>query len=87
MADAKVAEVGEVDYVLTHCPPADALHAMCRSNLVAELYVDEYNLWLQRNIGDALTFKRWFFGHMHVDAPGMSPYTPLYDCVFELDGA
>lgn len=86
LADAKVAEVGRVDYVLTHCPPAGAFYEMCHSDLVAELYVDEYNLWLQSHVGDKLEFKRWFFGHMHVDNPRMHPYTPLYDYIFDLDG-
>ena len=86
LADKKIAEVGEVDFVLTHCPPSAALYEMCHDYLVAELQIDEYNLWLQAHIGDHLKFKRWFFGHMHVDQPWKQPYTPLYDCIFDLDG-
>lgn len=86
LADAKVAEMGEVDYVLTHCPPSEALYTMQHSNHSVGFFADEYNLWLQSNIADVLKFKRWFFGHMHIDAPWMHPYTPLYDCIFDLDG-
>ena len=86
LADAKIAEVGEVDYVLTHCPPSEALHELVHDSLIFDLNIDEYNLWLQRNVGDALRFKRWFFGHMHVDQPYSKPYTPLYDCIYDLDG-
>lgn len=86
MAIAKVAEVGEVDYVLTHCPPSQGLYNMADDFLTGSLFTDEYGLWLQNNIADKLQFKRWFFGHMHVDQPWLKPYTPLYDEIYDLDG-
>ena len=86
LAAAKIAEVGEVDYVLTHCPPSPALYELAESTVLYEMIVDEYNLWLGKEVVGKLKFKRWFFGHMHVDSPRKTPYTPLYDCIFDLDG-
>ena len=84
LAEAKVAEVGEVDYVLTHCPPASELLDLAVGvGLGAD--ADEYSEWLQEAVADRLVFKNWFYGHMHVDRWWRRPYTALYDVIYDLD--
>lgn len=84
LAEAKVAEVGEVDYVLTHCPPTEALLDLSlRVDIVAD--PDDYNDWLQEEVADRLKFRQWFYGHMHLDRWYWRPYTPLYDVIYDLD--
>ena len=83
-AQGKIAAVGGVDYVLTHCPPANELRALgAEAGFGAE--PDEYAEWLQAEVAGKLEFRRWFYGHMHVDLPAREPFTPLYHGVFDLD--
>ena len=84
MAREKVAEVGSVDYVLTHCPPSGELRDLGLA-LGFEPLQDEYAEWLQAEVAEKLAFGRWFYGHMHVDRPWARPYTALYDAIFDLD--
>ena len=85
-AEAKIAEVGVVDYVLTHCPPAQELRELaCDVDFPA--MSDKYNEWLQAEVADKLKFGQWFYGHMHLDRWHRRPYTPLFECIYDLDGA
>lgn len=85
LAEEKVAEVGSVDYVLTHCPPVEELHDLALA-FDFQAMPDEYAVWLQEKVAGRLGFERWFYGHMHIDRPWGKPYTALYDAVFDLDG-
>ena len=81
-ADA-IAEAGEVDYVLTHCPPAKELVAVSRKvGFTPEL--DAYSNWLQTEVADRLVFRRWFYGHLHLDMPDRRPFTPLFNEILAL---
>ena len=56
----------KVDYVITHDAPADIAE---RAIWIAHDFsreITEYNEWLQE-IADKLEFKKWFFGHYHMD--------------------
>lgn len=60
-----------VDYVLTHtCPTAVS------EQLFDELYPDSVSEFLE-SLED-LKFKRWFFGHMHLDMNVNNLFTGLY---------
>ena len=83
-AEDRIAEVGRVDYVLTHCPPARELEEIA-GRFGLEKRPDPYADWLQGEVADRLGFKRWFYGHMHVDLPARKPFTPLYEAVYDLD--
>lgn len=52
----------KVDYVLTHCTSASTT-ALIGGGLYGQ---DELTMYLQE-IKEKLTFKRWFFGHHHID--------------------
>ena len=73
----------KVDYVLTHCPPPQALYDILDFRDHMLVVKDEYTEWLQ-NIANQLDFKRWFYGHMHVDFPYVEPFTALYNDIVKL---
>ena len=81
--DTLVAQVGEVDYVLTHCPPLDAYNDLDFTGPFDK--PDEFMRWLQTHVADKLAFKRWFYGHMHADRPWDPRYAGLFDMVYDLD--
>lgn len=71
---------GQVDYIITHTAPYEVL---------AELGMDiadeeeEFVRYLE-DIRNGISFKRWFFGHLHMDED-LDEYTCLYDRVIELE--
>ena len=71
-----------VDVVLTHDGPAAAYYGVL-ANLGYS--PDKHSYWMDNNIRLACEFKRWYFGHIHVDAPDALPLTPLYNAIVELD--
>ena len=80
------AQVGEVDYVLTHCPPTGQ-YARYRARFPRFWGPDdEYTAWLEQHVEGAFAYKRWFFGHLHMDLPLDEPHTCLYNQIFDLDG-
>lgn len=83
-AEAKVAEVGKVDYVLTHCPPTREMDSLTRKLGIGKT-PDAYADWLDREVSMKLGYERWFYGHMHVDMPARKPFTPLYEVIYDLD--
>lgn len=79
-------EVGSVDYVLTHCPPTSC-YTWYRSRFPGFWGPDdEYNAWLEEHVEGVVGYKRWFFGHLHMDLPLDEPHTVLFNEVFDLDG-
>ena len=83
---AAAASCGEVDYVLTHCPPTGQYERYRARYPRFWGPHDEYTDWLEEHIEGVVAYKRWFFGHLHMDLPLDEPHTCLYNEVFDLDG-
>ena len=84
IADA-ARQVGEVDYVLTHCPPTG-----CYERYRARFSgfwgpSDEYTDWLQEHVEGVVRYRRWFYGHLHMDLPFDEPHTVLFNEIVDLD--
>ena len=79
-------QVGKVEYVLTHCPPTGQYERYRARYAGFWGPDDEYTAWLEEHVEGAFAYKRWFFGHLHMDLPLDEPYTCLYNQVFDLDG-
>ena len=77
-----IAHGDAVDVVLTHDGPAGAYYGVL---LNLGYTPDKHAYWMDANIRQACSFKRWYFGHIHTDAPDAKPLTPLYNSVVELD--
>lgn len=64
-----------VDYVLTHCAPSSV------QQLISPWYErDAITNFLDR-VCSGLQFKRWFFGHYHIDRMMNNQFVALYDKV------
>lgn len=83
----------KVDYVITHTAPQKIVRAI----LSAEGYgiMDDYfaterlrdpTTMILSEIDSRLTFKKWFFGHMHEDVVVEDKYVGLYENIIELGG-
>ena len=82
---AAARRAGEVDYVLTHCPPTGK-YERYRSRWSGFWGPsDEYTDWLEEHIEGVVAYKRWYFGHLHFDTPTDAPHICLYNEVVELD--
>ena len=74
-----------VDVVLTHCPSVRGLDFCLTRDQRAHIQEDEFMEWLQHEVDEKTTYKRWFFGHIHKDDPSKAPYTPLYYSVVQIE--
>lgn len=68
----------EVDYVLTHCAPSSLL-----PHLYADYYIDSLVCFFDQ-IRETLKFKKWFFGHYHIDKQILNFYA-LYQKIYKLE--
>lgn len=82
---ARAAEVGEVDYVLSHCPPTGQYQRYRARYAGFWGPSDEYTDWLEEHVEGVFAYKRWYFGHLHMDLPDDKPHTVLYNQVVPLD--
>ena len=72
----------KVDYVLTHtCPMKTKLHLLQKMHLVNSS--DHLENYLE-NVRAQLDYKRWYFGHFHIDADLPDRMTTLYHMLVEL---
>lgn len=71
---ARIAEAamraGSVDYVLTHCPPTGQYERYRARWSKFWGPSDEYTDWLEEHVEGVVSYKRWFFGHLHFDDLG-----------------
>lgn len=86
---ARIAEaarqVGEVDFMLTHCPPTGC-YEWYRSRFSAFWGPDdEYTAWLEEHVEGVVSYKRWFYGHLHFDIPEDKPHTVVFNEIIDLD--
>ena len=67
-------EVGnEVDFVLSHCAPQEV------ATILGFPDRDKLTWYLNELIWDGLKFKKWFFGHYHLDQQIFGKFLCLYD--------
>ncbi len=54
----------DVDYIITHAAPEDIMQQIFGDH-EGEKELNQFFQWVMENV----TYKRWFFGHLHMDAP------------------
>ena len=74
----------KVDYVLTHTVPKD-LRPLLGWGAVCDREADPTESYLN-NIYSGLDFKRWYFGHYHIDRQINSQFIALYNRIVPLGG-
>lgn len=65
----------EVDYVLSHCAPRSV------QTMIAEWYENDPIVSYLERVRVDLKFKRWYFGHYHIDRQINEQFIALYDKV------
>ncbi len=68
----------EVDYVITHCAPRSV------QEMLAAWYENDPVVSFHERVRQDLIFKRWFFGHYHVDKQINEQFIALYNRVVPL---
>ena len=81
--DNLAAHGNKVDVVLTHDCPEGALRTWPLASY--RFKSDDVSNWLQSSVADAVKFRRWFYGHYHIDEPDARPCTPLFNEIVELE--
>ena len=82
---ARAAELGSVDYILTHVPPTGCYEEYRSRWSGFWGPSDEWTDWLEEHIANKLRFTQWFFGHLHFDLADERPYTLLFNKIYRLD--
>lgn len=68
-----------VDYVVTHCAPRSV------QSLLASWYENDAAVSFLERIRMDLNFKRWFFGHYHVDKQVNEQFVAIYNKIFPME--
>lgn len=68
----------EVDYVLTHCAPRSV------QTMIAEWYENDPIVSFLERIRVDLKFKRWYFGHYHIDRQINDQFIALYNNIVQI---
>lgn len=80
-ADNNLKQAGDqVDYVLTHTCPA----AVKAKHLFKSEY-DNYNENQLQQIADTITYKHWYYGHMHADV-NYENFTCVWNKIIKIEG-
>ena len=69
----------EVDYVITHCAPKSVQQKIC------SWYENDPLVSFLERINTDLKFKRWYFGHYHIDRSFGNQFEALYNRVIPLE--
>lgn len=88
-AIANLDKVGNnVDYIITHTAPSETVYYLStlrsigiKNDVVQEQPLTSFLDEIQRKV----TYKRWHFGHFHVDMELWRSQTALLRCVRELE--
>lgn len=74
-----------IDYVITHETPLFAREHISRSKQIDEDYflLEVLDDWY-RLLSDAPNFKKWYFGHMHIDQPITHKLRAIYNDILLL---
>lgn len=70
-----------VDYVLSHAMPHQVA---TKFGSIAEYRINDPVGFMLEELSKSLTFKHWFFGHMHVDVRIDDKYTACYNDIHRL---
>ena len=65
----------KVDYILTHEAPSSDVVLM--DHLL--YHPDEYSKWLEMEIRQKVKYKKWFFGHYHLNLDVNEKETCLFE--------
>lgn len=68
----------DVDYVVTHCAPRSV------QTMLAAWYENDPMVSFLERVRADLKFKRWYFGHYHVDRQITEQFTALYNKVIPI---
>lgn len=68
----------KVDYVITHCAP-NSIQRQVKMGYEENELTD-----FLENIKEKLSFKKWFFGHYHVDKQIEEKYVCLFETIMEI---
>lgn len=68
----------EVDYVITHAAPYDFVSLMCNQVFPCKA-AELFNTWYKD-----INFKRWYFGHYHLDCEVNDNFTCLFNKIIPL---
>lgn len=63
----------DVDYILTHCASSSIVRM-----LSCDYEIDEQNRWFNI-LEKSVKFKRWYFGHYHIDRAIDASHVAMYD--------
>ena len=82
---AAARSVGKVDFVLTHCPPTGCYERYRKRFPRFWGPSDEYTDWLEEYVEGVVAYRRWFFGHLHMDLPNDERHVVLFNEIVDLD--
>lgn len=87
-AEEKLQKHGnKVDYIITHTCPAESvqyLSSVTRNQVKSPYEELPLNAFLS-TIGSTVMYKRWYFGHFHLDKELWKNQTVIFNCIRELD--
>lgn len=69
----------QVDYILTHCTPTSVLGVLGNGEFKPDRLTDYLNL-----IREKCQFKRWYFGHYHMDQSLDPQFHVIYESIREI---
>lgn len=72
----------QVDYILTHTAPRDVAEYICKNIIPGE---EDLQYYLQE-VSEKTDFKKWYFGHWHMDVKVGDKYQGLMEDVVCLGG-
>lgn len=70
----------KVDYVISHCAPTSILKRLFKYNLYEADILNKYF----DIIAESLDFRKWYFGHYHIDRVIDNKYYALYNRIVEV---
>lgn len=79
-----VRQVGSVDYVLTHCPPTGQYERYRARWSGFWGPSDEWTDWLEEHIEGVVSYKRWYFSHLHFDSTVDDPHIAVFNEIVRL---
>jgi len=68
-----------VDYIITHCAPS-----YVQADLNAYYKFDALTDFLEKEVKNKTTFKKWYFGHYHTDRVIDEQMRAIYNDIIEL---
>lgn len=75
----------KVDYILSHVPPAETMEVFHQMGLISHVAMEEapLNSFLE-TVREKVSYKHWYFGHMHMDRPMWRNQTAVFFNILNL---